>query len=277
MSNVRVRPVIGILLAITAATASLSTVNASAATKAAVPSTSPVLKAPVEAAVLPGWRLPILGPVGNQWVEGRSGDGRTQVLIEKDAGERGSVRPVTKFAVVKLTKAGKPLPNPKIIELKGQFGYDAVNNAGTVLFLTENRDVEAPGTYRVRMLDLLSGDLSPQVVSEERLNSEAFVEAGARTEAESLMYGTAIARVRNPLKTRWIFTLYDAPGKRPFVHALNTEGWALCVDLPKHGKDINELAKSWTLAADQSMVTVTNTTLAKAWKFAIGTETLLPA
>ena len=88
------------------------------------------------------------------------------------------------------------------------------------------------------------------------------------------MYGYAIKRVRNTLRTHWIFTLYDAQGKHPFVHALNTEGWALCVDLPSHGKKTDDLASSWQLSASKDTVYVANGKLGKKWSFPIGATTL---
>lgn len=234
---------------------------------------SPVLIAPAAGAVLPGWQLPLLGPTGAQWAEGRSGDGRTQILVEPGSDERGPVgKSVTRFAVIKLSTKGKPIGEPRIVTLQGRFGYDAISNAGTRLFVTENRDVEAPGTYRVRMIDLTSGALDPRILSDQPINSEAF--NGSDNPEIELMYGSAMKRVRNPLRTHWIFTLYDAPGKHPFVHALNTEGFALCVDLPKHGKKVSELATSWRLTATSKTVSISNPGLEKAWQFDIGTTAL---
>ena len=237
---------------------------------------SPVLVTPSAAGVLPGWKLPMLGPVGAQWQEGRSGDGRTQILVEPDSGEQGpTTKKDTRFAVVALSKGGTIVGKPRIIEIAGRFGYDAISNAGTRLFVTENRDVESPGTYRVRMIDVTTGKLDPRVLSDKRIDTEAF--ETPTTPAEELMYGSAMVRVRNPLRTHWIFTLYDAQGKHPFVHALNTEGYAMCIDLPSHGKKVSELATAWKLRATSTTVTVSNATLAKAWQFDMGTTTLRPA
>jgi hypothetical protein len=227
-------------------------------------STSPVLLPPVIEAVLPGWVIPTLGPVGGQWSEGRSGDGLTQVLVQPGAGERGPSTASTKFAVVKLSATGKPVGAPRIVEVQGKFGYDAVNNAGTRLFVTENRDVEAPGTYRVRMIDLVSGTLDPRIMSDRAIDSESYATSG---EPAELMYGSAIKRVRPTTPNRWIFTLYDADGKHPFVHALNTGGFALCLDLPKHGRNYTDLALSWDLRTVGDKLMVKNSTLGKSWRY----------
>ena len=245
-------------------------------TPSPAPASSPVLLPPAAGAVLPGWQLPTLGPTGAQWAEGRSGDGRTQILVEPGSNERGpSGKNTTRFAVVRLTTKGQPIGRPRVLTFDGRFGYDAISNAGTRLFVTENRDVEAPGTYRVRMIDLTTGTLDPRILSDRPVNSEAF-NASDDPEIE-LMYGSAMKRVRNPLRTHWIFTLYDAPGKHPFVHALNTEGFALCVDLPKHGKKVSELATSWRLTATSNTVSISNPGLDKAWQFDIGSTTLRSA
>lgn len=237
-------------------------------------STSPVLVAPSASAVLPGWRLPTLGPKGRQWIDGRSGDGRTQILVEPDVGEHGPTkRTATKFAVLTLDAKGKQVGRERIITLNGRFGFDALSNAGTRLFVTESRDVEAPGTYRVRMIDLATGTLDPRILSDRPIDSEAYAEAGP--DDVELMAGTAIARVRNSVRTHWIFTLYDATGKHPFIHALNTEGFALCLDLPSHGKPIADLASSWTLSASSTTMTVANTKLGKTWSYNIGTSRIV--
>jgi hypothetical protein len=247
---------------------------ASNAAPAGVGSRSPVLKPPVAAAAPAGWAIPRLGPPGRQWDDGRSGLGSVQILVEPDAGERGPASKTrTRFGVVKIGANGKPIAGvPRVIELAGKFGFDAISNDGSRLFVTENRDVESPGTYRVRVVDVGNGALDPRIISEQRINTEAFVDA--KPTAENLMYGYAVKRVRNEVRTHWIFTLYDANGKYPFVHALNTEGWALCVDLPRHGKKTADLDAFWDLRATTDTVFVSNAKLKKAWSFPIGSTAL---
>jgi hypothetical protein len=234
---------------------------------------SPVLKPPVAEAAIPGWVIPQLGPPGGEWSDGRSGDGRIQVLVKEGDSERAPKRTQTSFAIVKISASGRPQKGkPRIITVDGQLGFDAVSNAGTKLFVTENRDVDAPGTYRVRVIDLASGTLDPRVLSDKPINAEALA---TTTTDESLMTGYAVKRVRDSLRTHWIFTLYDADGHHPFVHALNTEGWALCVDLPAHGKKTGDLALAWSLQVkDNKTVMVSNSKLGKSWSFAIGSTTL---
>jgi hypothetical protein len=257
---------------VTAAGLAFAPMPANAASSA-VGSRSPVLKPPVAAAAPAGWAIPRLGPPGHQWDDGRSGLGGVQILVEPGAGERGPAsKNRTRFGVVKIGANGKPAGSPRVIELVGKFGFDAISNDGARLFVTENRDVESPGTYRVRVVDVATGALDPRIVSEQQINSEAFVDA--KPTEQNLMYGYAVKRVRNEVRTHWIFTLYDANGKYPFVHALNTEGWALCVDLPRHGKKTTDLDAFWDLRATKDTVFVANTKLKKAWSFPIGSTAL---
>ena len=221
------------------------------------------------------WRLPVLGATGRQWVDGRSGDGRTQVLVEPNVGEHGPAKGAsTKFAVLSLDSSGRQVGKERVVTVQGRFGFDAISNAGNRLFVTENRDVESPGTYRVRMVDLTTGALDPRILSDRAVDSEAYAEAGSG-ESE-LMTGAAIARVRNSVRTHWIFTLYDATGKHPFIHALNTEGFALCLDLPSHGQPMQDLVPSWALSATSKILTVSNTKLGKTWSYDIGSSRVTP-
>jgi hypothetical protein len=236
--------------------------------------TTPILLPPATAAATGEWQIPKLGPPGREWAEGRSGLGGVQVLVEPNVGERGPLdKKRTRFAIARIGKNGKPLAGkPRVIQLDGQFGYDAISNAGDRLFVAENRDREAPGTYRVRIVDLRTGELDPRIVSDVPVNSEAF--SDGRPTPENLMYGYAVKRVRHPLRTHWIFTLYDANGKYPFVHALNTEGWALCVDLPRHSRKTSDIDAFWDLRATKDTVFVSNSKLNRGWSFPIGTTTL---
>ncbi len=49
---------------------------------------SPGIVAPSPVAVLPGWKLPVLGPVGSQWQEGRSGDGERRSWWSRTAASK---------------------------------------------------------------------------------------------------------------------------------------------------------------------------------------------
>ncbi|MGW4464518.1 YncE family protein [Micromonospora sp. NPDC004704] len=127
------------------------------------------------------------------------------------------------------------------VELAGNLEPEAFDATGQALFVLDYLPPAAPDRYRVRMIDLASGELQPLLT---RL--KAVVPAGAeeemRGEGRQAVYDT---------NTRQLFTLYthqpehehtrdliggareDAPHVHAFVHTLNlTERWAYCVDLP---------------------------------------------
>ena len=63
---------------------------------------------------------------------------------------------------------------------------------------------------------------------------------------DEAMGGYPIAQVR--AEGGMVFTLYRG-AEHPFIHALNTiDGWALCIDLPATGADIDAATPDWGLA-----------------------------
>jgi DNA-binding beta-propeller fold protein YncE len=50
-----------------------------------------------------------------------------------------------------------------------------------------------------------------------------------------------------PAAAPWVYTLYTKD-EGPFVHALNTEGFALCIDLPAAARSGPTAAREWGLA-----------------------------
>jgi DNA-binding beta-propeller fold protein YncE len=67
-----------------------------------------------------------------------------------------------------------------------------------------------------------------------------------KLEGEWQMEGQPVARAV-PAAAEWIYTLYRKP-EGPFVHALNTEGFALCLDLPTAARSGPAVAGEWGLA-----------------------------
>jgi hypothetical protein len=91
------------------------------------------------------------------------------------------------------------------------------------------------------MLHLATGELDPTVIVDKRFPDER-------------MQGYPLARAESP-DGLWVYTLYR-DGARNFVHALMTDGAALCIDLPPAASP----AGPWVLRLEPGQVLrVTNT------------------
>ena len=143
---------------------------------------------------------------------GISADGRTLVLIRPRA---RFPRRDTTFAVMSTTPR---LRLRRIVRLPGDFSYDALSPDGHSLFLINYISRRDPTQYRVRVYDLARNRLDPRPVVDPR-------------EPPDAMNGLPVTRVSSP-DGRWAYTLYDAAGKHPFIHALDTrDRKAVCIDL----------------------------------------------
>ena len=98
------------------------------------------------------------------------------------------------------------------------------------MFLIEPRP---GGHYLVRNYDLVRDELMPGPVID-------------KLEGEWQMEGQPVARAV-PAAGQWVYTLYRKD-EGPFVHALNTEGFALCLDLPAAARSGPAAAGEWGLA-----------------------------
>ncbi len=112
---------------------------------------------------------------------------------------------------------------PRVVELEGDFSFDAWSPRGDVLYLIEHRLPAGSGHYVVRAYDVAAGKLRPAPVADKRTLGEE-------------MAGRPIARASNP-DGRIVATLYRPHGAAgdhgPFIHLLFTDqASALCVDLP---------------------------------------------
>jgi hypothetical protein len=145
-------------------------------------------------------------------------DGRTLVLAR--AGARA-----TRFALVDASLR-RP---PRTITLPGRFAFDAIAPDAQRMFLIEQRP---GGHYLVRDYDLARGELEPGAVVD-------------KAEPDEPMEGQPVARAV-PASGPWVYTLYRKP-EGPFVHALNTEGFALCLDLPAAARSGPGAAREWGL------------------------------
>jgi hypothetical protein len=127
---------------------------------------------------------------------------------------------------------------PQRFDLAGNFEPEAFSSDDRRLFLLEYLPAAAPDRYRVRQLDLASGDTAP-------------IETRTKTANNEEMRGTGRMQVLAPDR-RTLYTLYThqpdhlhardlaaggaGQAREPvhaFVHVLQlAEGWAYCLDLP---------------------------------------------
>jgi hypothetical protein len=116
-----------------------------------------------------------------------------------------------------------------MVALPGRFAFDAIAPDAQRMFLIEQRP---GGHYLVRDYDLARGELEPGAVVD-------------KAEPDEPMEGQPVARAV-PAAGPWVYTLYRQD-EGPFVHALNTEGYALCIDLPAAARSGPAAASEWGL------------------------------
>jgi hypothetical protein len=214
-----------------------------------------------ELRVAGSWRLPTIGldPVP----AGRSLDGSTIALVERAYGGGAAATDpspgVSRFAIVEhalmdtvQTAADTPLRLARIVELPGDFEYDALSPDGRILYVVQHLDESAGGRYQVRAVDVPTGVMRDAVIVD-------------KANPDERMAGAPIAQLRRP--DGLVLTLYRGP-EHPFIHALMSgEAWALCIDLPAGKEDATEAAAlDWGLAPspDGTAVYAVNATLGLA-------------
>ena len=91
-----------------------------------------------------------------------------------------------------------------------------------------------------------------------------------KLEGEWRMQGQPVARAV-PAAGPWVYTLYRKD-EGPFVHALNTEGYALCIDLPAAARSDPAVAREWglTLAPSGQMLYAANPALGLVVEIGVG-------
>jgi DNA-binding beta-propeller fold protein YncE len=169
-------------------------------------------------------------------VGGLSGNGYALILVatpsdeEIKAFERDN-RWVSRFVVVDPT-FGKPA---RTIALDGNYSYDTLAPSGRMLYLIEHRPAVHPTEeYSVRAYDLNINALLPGAVVD-------------KASARQVMEGTPGEQVVST-SGEWVYTVYRNADYGPFVHALNvTNQYAMCIDLPKAGKEDSAAADLWGL------------------------------
>jgi hypothetical protein len=162
---------------------------------------------------LPGsWGTALIGN-GGEAGQGLSRDGRTLVL-ESTTGPLGSS---SKFLVLDPTR-WKVL---KRITLAGSFTFDALSPDASRMYLIQYTASNDLTHYAVREYDLRTNRLLPGKVAARDEDGD-----------EKAMAGYALTRTTSA-NGRWVFTLYQKPSGKPFIHALDTvRGVAHCIDLP---------------------------------------------
>lgn len=177
-------------------------------------------------AIPSGYVLPQLsfgGPTG-----GLSPNG--QWLALTGHGQTSSGQPVTSF-LVGPTSLAQPFTE---IHLIGQYEFDALTDDGQSLYLIEA--LPEQGHYHVRLFDVPSHILRPQVVVDKSESTESM--AGIR--------GDSLAQPAGD----YVFTIYARTDNVPFIHALPLGmPFAYCIDLPSNGINDVEQQFHWSLAA----------------------------
>lgn len=175
---------------------------------------------------------------------GLSPDGRWLTLFEAGDG---------KSRVVVMDTAFAQAPRP--VELDGDFGFDAIDNNASVLFLIQYVVPSDRTRYQVRAFDLAQGLLRPGAVVD-------------KTAGQPIMQGLRQTSVASP-DGQYVFSLYFNWTHGPFIHALDVRsGVAQCIFLPR-GK---ELMWSLAMTPDASRLFAANGALGAAVE--INTRTL---
>lgn len=163
----------------------------------------------------------------------------------------------------------RPTGDPTTMELPGNQEPEAFSPAGDVVYVLDYLPPAAPDRYRVRRLDVGTGELRP-------LNTR--LKTAVPPSAEEEMRGEGRQAVYDPTRQR-LFTLYthqpehvhtrdlihgaraDAPHVHAFVHTLSLiEGWAYCIDLPAPFGAKPAAGHAIALATDSSRLTVIEAT-----------------
>ena len=141
---------------------------------------------------------------------GLSADGKTLALIEP---RQSFPRAQTRFLIL-----GRGLAPRGLVNLKGDFSFDAISPNGDWLFLIHYTSPQDPTRYLVQGYDLRRW----------RLWAAPIIDPTAPGEK---MRGNPVTRAMSA-DGRWAYTLYDGGGATPFVHALDTVARsAHCIDL----------------------------------------------
>jgi hypothetical protein len=163
-------------------------------------------------ATLPGsWGIP--APTIRGTGAGLTRDGKLLVLGDASM-PSAPLRARSRFALV----ATKTLQPWTTIDLRGDFGFDALSPDGKTLFLIQHLGSDA-SRYVVRAYDLEHLRLLPGRIADVRQRGW-------------LMAGVPVARATSR-DGRFVYTLYRRDGGTPFVHVLDAvRRTAVCAGVP---------------------------------------------
>jgi hypothetical protein len=124
------------------------------------------------------------------------------------------------------------------IDLDGYFEFDAIDNTAQRVYVIEYTNV-TQGYYRVRVYEVLAGQLGPYTVIDKGNNG-----------APEPMTGVRLSGVFSP-DGNWLYSVYARQGGGAFVHALSLFApYAYCLDLPDSGSPTDAFHWSLALTAD---------------------------
>jgi hypothetical protein len=138
---------------------------------------------------------------------------------------------------VALDTAFSRPPRRVDLDIDGPYEFDGISDDGAGLYLIQylsSPSLSQAPNYLVRYYSLVEGALDPQAVV-------------AKGE-DQVMAGTHHTSVAAP-NGFWRYSLYMNNSYGPFIHALNLPNrFAICIDLPKTGKDDVEKQMFWSMA-----------------------------
>lgn len=184
----------------------------------------------------------------------RNLDGQLQVKVVSYHGDRVALGPTTEWhhtqgrrrtdLVIVASNGYAPV---QTLSLEGNYEPEAFSSDGHDLFVIEYLPAMQPTHYRVRSLDLTTGEVGGVYTVDEELQDS--------------MRGTARVQAMAPDGGR-LYTLYTERSggeQHSFVHVLSLdEKWAHCVDLPEGFADAAETATALTLSDDGKRLFVAN-------------------
>ena len=194
--------------------------------------------ASITVAVVEGWLVYTepSGPINARWVEVPPGfepralslDGRLAALVSHNVDGDGRVQS-TDVAVARRPINPADAPTLTLHHLSGLIEPEAFSTDGGELFVIDHQAGSEPGTYRVRPLDVETGELKEMLGP----TKEPLIED---------MNGTGRRQIWGLNDSR-LYTLYirqtghvhasGNPGSEGFIHILDLdEEWAFCLDLP---------------------------------------------
>ena len=139
---------------------------------------------------------------------------------------RPAGRATTELVVVRFDGS-----SPRRLNLTGNIEPEAFSTDGSTIFALDYRPASSPDRYRVRRIDVATGEISDVPSNDEEVRGD--------------MRGIAQTQALSPDGSR-LYTLYTLPGAEPksFVHVLSLDAQtANCVDLPApFGRDTDGMA-----------------------------------